>query len=64
MPCYQFLIKQHRNKTIVIPCGEFPALHFEASLEEKQGLVECGRKAALKFLLHPPKYNGRRNSVS
>jgi len=63
MPSYQELIKQHRNKTIVIPCGEFPSLHFEATNEEKEGLVEHGRKATLKFLKGTP-YKGRRNSVS
>ena len=63
MPSYQALIRQHRNKTIVIPCGEFPVLHFEASLEEKQGLVECGRKATVDFLRTPTKI-GRRASIS
>ena len=63
MPSYQALIRQHRNKTIVIPCGEFPSLHFEATIEEKEALVEHGRKAALKFL-NGPSYKGRRFSVS
>ena len=63
MPTYQALIKQHRSKIIVIPCGEYPALNFEASLEDKYSLVECGRKATLAYLLNPPKYKGRRNSV-
>jgi len=63
MPSYQALIRQHRNKTIVIPCGEFPSLHFEATLEEKEALVEHGRKATLKFL-KGPFYKGRRFSVS
>jgi len=64
MPSYQALIKQHRNKTIVIPCGEFPALHFEATLQEKETLVQCGRKATLNFLKNPNPYKGRRFSVS
>jgi predicted acylesterase/phospholipase RssA len=63
MPSYQALIQQHRNKTIVIPCGEFPSLHFEASIEEKEGLVEYGRAATINFLKGPP-YKGRRMSVS
>jgi predicted acylesterase/phospholipase RssA len=63
MPCYKALIEQHRNKTIVIPCGEFPALHFEATLEEKLNLVKCGRTAAEKFIQNPIPYRGRRNSV-
>ena len=61
MPSYQALIEQHRNKTIVIPCGEFPSLNFEASLEEKMSLVDHGRRATLKFL-KGHKYKGRRNS--
>jgi predicted acylesterase/phospholipase RssA len=60
---YQLLLEQHRNKTILIPCGEFPALHFEATLEERQGLVECGRLAAIKFLNTTTKPL-RRSSVS
>uniref|UniRef100_A0A6C0HEV3 PNPLA domain-containing protein n=1 Tax=viral metagenome TaxID=1070528 RepID=A0A6C0HEV3_9ZZZZ len=47
---YQNHIQQYRNKTIVIPCGNFPMLHFEASLEEKMTLIKCGRKATLDFL--------------
>jgi len=64
MPSYQALIKQHRNRTIMIPCGEFPTLHFEATNEEKEDLVLCGRKATLKFLKQPTPYKGRRFSVS
>ena len=63
MPSYQALIKQHRNKTIVIPCGEFPSLHFEATLKEKEDLVTHGRKATILFLKGTP-YKGRRMSVS
>jgi len=63
MPSYQTLIQQHRNKTIVIPCGEFPSLHFEATIEEKENLVNHGRKATLNFL-KGNMYKGRRMSVS
>jgi predicted acylesterase/phospholipase RssA len=63
MPSYQALIKQHRNKTIVIPCGEFPTLHFEATIKEKEALVQCGYQATLKFLKHTNSYKGRRFSV-
>ena len=63
MPSYQALIQQHRNKTIVIPCGEFPSLNFEATNEEKMSLVNHGRMATLKFL-NGYKYKGRRNSCT
>ena len=63
MPSYQTLIQQHRNKTIVIPCSEFPCLHFEATIQEKEELVDHGRKATLKFFKGIP-YKGRRMSVS
>jgi predicted acylesterase/phospholipase RssA len=63
IPAYQSLIQQHRNKTIVIPCSEFPALNFEATVEEKEGLVNHGREATLIFLKGTP-YKGRRLSVS
>ena len=64
MPSYQALIKQHRNKTIVIPCGEFPTLHFEATVQEKEALIQCGYQATLKFLKKQNIYQGRRYSVS
>jgi len=54
-PLYHNLIEQHRNKTVVIPCGNFAVLHFEATIEEKKFLIECGRKAMLDFLNRPQK---------
>ncbi len=33
-----------------IPCGSFVSTHFEASQEEKQGLLEAGRRGAEAFL--------------
>jgi predicted acylesterase/phospholipase RssA len=50
MPSYQALLARHRSRTIVLPIGEFPSLHFEASLEEKQMLVAKGRQATEQFI--------------
>lgn len=49
MPSYRKLIDVHKDRTIVIGCNEFPPLHFEATLEEKQLLVSKGRQAAVDF---------------
>ena len=50
MPSYQKLLERHRARTIVLPIGEFPSLHFEATLEEKQMLVAKGRQATETFI--------------
>lgn len=66
-PSYQKLIEQHRNKTIVIPCSEVSALHFEAPVEEKRRLVELGQQATRTYLetvLHTKAVTIRRHSVT
>jgi NTE family protein len=63
MPAYQALIQRHRSRTICISCAEFPALHFEATLEEKQRLVAFGRQAAEIWYGQRPRVLGRRRSV-
>jgi predicted acylesterase/phospholipase RssA len=50
MPSYQKLLEKHVDRTIVIECGEFPALNFEATQEERHTLIEHGRKAGRAFL--------------
>jgi predicted acylesterase/phospholipase RssA len=50
MPSYQKLIEKHADRTIVIQCGEFPSLNFEATQEERLDLIEHGRVAARRFL--------------
>lgn len=63
-PAYRQLIERYKDRTIEIPCLEFPALHFEATMEEKQGLVAMGRQAAEKWYRAKPTVLGRRRSVS
>jgi len=63
MPSYQQLIQRYNDRTIVIPCGEFPALNFEASLEEKHRLVDLGYKATMEFFDKKVLVQGRRRSV-
>lgn len=63
MPSYERLLERHRARTIVLPIGEFPSLHFEATLAEKQMLVAKGREATEAFFrscVVPPH---RRHSV-
>ncbi len=59
---------QHPDKCIVIPCGHIQAWDFEASQEEREGIIELGRKAAEEFLesyatIVSHKKPGRRFSV-
>ncbi len=49
LPSYKQLIARHETRTILIPCGEYPSLNFEASVEERQNLVAMGRKASEDF---------------
>ncbi len=64
MPVYQHLLQQYKDRVIQIPCLEFPALHFEATNEEKQRLVALGRQAAEQWYSQKPRLLGRRRSVS
>jgi len=65
MPSYQRQIEQYKDRTVILPCQEFPSTKFEASIEERQMLVSVGRQAAELFLKYPVKPKCfRRNSVS
>ena len=64
IPSYKKLVERHRYRTIVIPCNEFPALHFEATVEERQLLVTTGRQAAEEFFKWGQLKPHRRHSVS
>jgi predicted acylesterase/phospholipase RssA len=50
MPSYQKLLERHKDRTIVIGCGEFPSLNFEATQDERSKLIENGRAAGRSFL--------------
>lgn len=63
-PSYMQLLERHKCRTIVLPCGEYPFMNFEASVEERQRLVAIGRRAAddyFKTLAKPTIH--RRHSV-
>jgi predicted acylesterase/phospholipase RssA len=64
-PTYQALLKRHLDKTVLIPCLEFPELHFQATLEERQEIIDIAAKTTRSFLQKSakPLYQ-RRNSVS
>jgi len=60
------LYKDWRHRIIMVPCGNFPSIHFGASPAEKEGLIETGREGALEFLLNPPRFgkkSSRRHSL-
>jgi predicted acylesterase/phospholipase RssA len=44
------LVGQHRDRVIVLRCGQFNALNFEMTQEEKVGLLAAGREGVLRFL--------------
>lgn len=48
-PSYQNLLNKYKNNTIILPCADYSALNFEASLEDRQQLVAIGRQAAEDF---------------
>lgn len=50
MPSYKRLVEHHKHRTICIPNGHYPAMNFEASLEDRKQLVEMGREATRQFL--------------
>lgn len=63
------LHRQHPDRCIVIPCGHIQAWNFEATQEEREGIMEMGRKAVEEFLtpahqFHLQKKPGRRFSAA
>jgi len=55
---------RHDNRTIVIPCGEYPSWNFEASKEDRKLLYNIGCKAVNDFMKLKRSVNGlRRYSV-
>jgi predicted acylesterase/phospholipase RssA len=60
LPSYKQLIERHKSRTILIPCGEYPSMNFEASVEERQGLVTLGRQATEDFFKERAKPSIRR----
>jgi predicted acylesterase/phospholipase RssA len=50
------LHKQHPDKCIVIPCGHIQAWNFEATQEEREGIMDLGKKAAEDFVTASSKF--------
>lgn len=61
---HQKVIRRHEDRTIIIPCAEFPMMHFEASAEDRQRLIDIGRQAAEEFFSNTVRPIGRRKSIS
>ena len=56
---------RHYNKTITIPCGEYPSWNFEASKEDRKLLYDIGYKAANDYMkLKRNIQKHRRHSIS
>lgn len=43
------IYKEHKDRCILIPIGEYPAWNFEATREEREHIIEEGTKAAKAF---------------
>lgn len=50
IPRSRYSQDKFKEQTICIPCGEVPAWDFDASVQERQDLLDLGEKAALLFL--------------
>lgn len=57
---------KYNCRTITVPCGEYPSWNFEASVEDRRGLIKIGRDAVVNFIENKLySYKGlRRYSVS
>jgi predicted acylesterase/phospholipase RssA len=63
------LHQRHPERCIIVPCGHIQAWNFEASQEEREGIMSLGKQAAEEFLqsqqrFPPEKKPIRRFSVS
>lgn len=63
---HKHTLTTYRDRCVVIRCLEFPALHFQATQEQREILLEKGREAMRAFLQGGSQhmYKGRRRSVS
>ena len=52
------------NRTIIIPCGDYPSWNFEASKEDRKLLYDIGCKAVNDFMKRKGEIRHRRYSIS
>jgi len=45
---YELYVK-YKERCILIPIGEYPAWNFEATREEREEIIQAGKKAAEEF---------------
>jgi len=57
-------IKKFPGNIVLIPCGDFPATHFEATAEEKEELLAAGRAGMEAFIDVSGRRPPRRFSVA
>ena len=43
------LFKKYKDRCILIPIGEYPSWNFEASREDRENIIQAGKKAAEAF---------------
>jgi hypothetical protein len=49
IPRTYWLFKKYKNRCILIPIGKYPAWNFEASREDRENIIQAGKKAAEDF---------------
>ena len=52
------------RRIILVECGSFPSIQFDATTEQKTELLELGSKGVANFLNRPVKTIPRRNSIA
>jgi NTE family protein len=55
LPRTLLTLKEHSERLIIIPCGEYPMWDFEATEESRKEMVEKGYQATRAFLYSQPK---------
>lgn len=57
------LHKQHAKRCIVIPCGHIQAWNFEATQEEREGIMMLGQKAAEEFVKASSRFEQQKKPI-
>ena len=60
MPRHVSLVKQHSDRVIIIPCGEYPMWDFEAEACVRREMIAKGYQAVREFLSMKRPSNGKR----
>lgn len=57
------LHRMHPERCIIIPCGHVQAWNFEATQEEREGIMNLGRKATEDFLKASTRFDAQKKPI-